>query len=114
MPFKNKVLVTVVVTTMVCLLGSFAIPNFVHSGPGKSSACVNNLRWIDGAKQQWAFAHPEATNRPPTCNDIQPYLKPRANNKAPLIPVCPEGGNYTIGRLEEAPKCSLGGAHILE
>ncbi len=34
---------------------------------------------------------------------------PRTNGQ----PVCPEGGVYTIGALNEPPRCSIGGRHAI-
>ena len=47
----------------------------------------------------------EATNDAPTWDDLRPYFPYTWSNS---IPVCPDGGVYTIGRLGENPKCSIG------
>jgi len=41
--------------------------------------------------------------------DVRPYLKPGLNGE---LPSCPEGGHYTIGRVNEKPICSVPG-HVL-
>ena len=66
-------------------------------------ACVNNLRQLEGAKQQWALENhkDEDTNAAPAWQDLQPYL----NHKL----TCPDGGTYVLGRVGEQPKCSLAG-----
>lgn len=48
----------------------------------------------------------------PTWDDLRPYFPDWATNG--LVrwtngPVCPEGGIYTIGRVGETPRCSIGG-----
>ncbi len=74
------------------------------------NACVNNMRQIDGAKQQWALVNKKTTNDIPTWSDLAPYLSRNGTN----LPVCPGGGVYTLGRLGEPPKCSVGhGSHLL-
>jgi hypothetical protein len=85
-----------------------------HKRPSRDvaalSACINNLRQIDGAKQQWALEKGKTTNDVPTWSDILAYL----GQAHPAQPICPQGGTYTIGRVGDVPKCSLGGAsHIL-
>jgi len=70
------------------------------------NACINYLRQIDGAKQQWALENHKDANATPTSADVAPYLK---NNQ---FPVCPAGGKYTIGRISEDPTCSIPG-HVL-
>ena len=94
---------------VVCILGLFvwaAIPNF--SGrrvTWAANACINNLRIIDAASQQFALEH-NLTNgaRINFPNDIAPYLG-RANSK---IPLCPLGGVYSLKQIGDVPTCSLG------
>jgi hypothetical protein len=75
--------------------------------PTKPGAlCVNNLRLIDTAKKEWASEHQKTTNDPaPTWNDLREYIGRGPSNV--VLPECPCGGTYTIGRLDEAAKCSL-------
>lgn len=72
------------------------------------SACQNNLRQFDGAKEEWALEHNKTTNDPaPTMDDLRPYLGRGTNG---TLPTCPFGGEYILGRLDEPTKCSLSGA----
>jgi len=73
--------------------------------------CIQNLRAIDGAKLQWALVHNAKTNAAPTGDDIRPYLPWRAEG-GHVTPRCPRGGAYVIGRVADAPTCSVPG-HIL-
>jgi len=67
--------------------------------------CGNNLRHIEAAKEQWALERHKTTNDTPTWNDfIGHYIK--------LMPVCQNGGTYTIGRVGELPTCSLSNSVI--
>jgi hypothetical protein len=58
---------------------------------------------IDAAKQTWASKENKTTNDVPTWDDLKPYLRIQG------LPKCPDGGIYTIGRLDEMPRCSIGG-----
>ena len=79
-----------------------AIPNFMRARLSKSAnACINNLRQIDGAKQEWAVENNKSSNDIPTSAEIAVYLK---NDR---LPVCPLGGTYIMGRVDEDPKCSI-------
>jgi len=69
-------------------------------GPAAGESCSNKLRQIDGAKQMWADEHHKMTNDIPTWEDLRGYLK-----TAPLT--CPNGGTYTLGRIDELPTCSI-------
>lgn len=65
--------------------------------------CVNNLRQLAGAKQQWALEQRKTAQDQPTAQDLSPYLK---NNS---VPTCPAGGVYTLNRIGETPVCSITG-----
>jgi len=97
---------------VVCLIGIFAliaIPNFVSNGRnspgGKSNACINNLRRIDAAKNEWASENGKTNGAVVTENDLKPYIKLDSRGN---LPKCPSGGTYTIGKIGEPPTCSLG------
>ena len=45
-----------IVVAIIGLLAAIAIPNFVHARTqSQQNACINNLRQIDGAKQNYAL-----------------------------------------------------------
>jgi len=68
--------------------------------------CINNLRRIDGAKQQWALEMGKRATDTPSWSDLQPYLGQGSNA---AIPKCPSGGTYTIGTVGARPECSIAG-----
>lgn len=76
---------------------------------GAAAACINNLRIIDGAKQQWALEKNKTANDIPQPVDILPYI-PNANGQ---FPQCPGGGRYTLNAVSKAPTCSIPG-HALQ
>jgi hypothetical protein len=101
---------TIIVALGLCLAGLFAsgVAWVIHArSEGDSGNCRVHLMQIDAAEQNWALAHNKTTNDVPTWEDIRPYL-PRGRVEHE-IPVCPQGGKYTIGRLDEAARCSIGG-----
>ncbi len=67
------------------------------------NACINNLRQIDGAKQQWALEKNKRNDAEPTARDLLPYLKDGT------FPVCPEGGTYFINSVDGVPTCTIAG-----
>jgi chromosome segregation ATPase len=69
--------------------------------------CINNLRQIDGAIQQWALENRQAANSPVTLDQLAPYFK---NSTAP---VCPGGGVYSVTTVSAQPSCSIPG-HTLQ
>ncbi len=75
-----------------------------HCPPG--SACIANLKQIDGAKAVWALESHKATNDIPGDSDLfgeDAYIRRK--------PVCPEGGIYRLGRVCDKAVCSTPG-HI--
>ncbi len=104
---KSDPLFWVVVGLLLITLAAVGLPNFIKSrSTSCCNACINNLRQIDAAVNQFALEHSktngEAINFP---NDLTPYIK---LNSAGEIPPCPQGGIYGIKRLGDAPTCSLG------
>jgi prepilin-type N-terminal cleavage/methylation domain-containing protein len=105
-----------IVVAIIGLLAAIAIPNFVKArATSQANACINNLRQIDFAANQFALENGKVTgatiNYP---NDLTPYIK---LNSAGNIPPCPAGGAYADGSVGATPTCSLGStvtpAHVL-
>ena len=92
---------------IVLLLGLGAIilgPRFVRARSTKAACvCINNLRAIDTAKWNWQIEYRKSVKDRPSWDDLPPYFH---NGEKP---VCPEGGNYVLGRVDELPRCSRGG-----
>src|SRR2546429_5803805 len=65
-----------IVVAIIGLLAAIAIPNFVRARTtAQMNACINNLRQIDGAIQQWALEQKKDTTATPAEADVTPYLK---------------------------------------
>jgi prepilin-type N-terminal cleavage/methylation domain-containing protein len=100
-----------IVVAIIGLLAAIAIPNFVRARTtAQQNACINNLRQIDGAKQQWALENKVSATATPTSSDIQPYLG-RGNNGT--LPTCPADSavqfatSYSISDVQTAPTCLI-------
>ena len=88
---------------MIPLLLAIAIPNFVKARDmAQMNLCINNLRQIDAAKNEWALENSKTTNNVPTAQELNPYIK---GGFAALH--CPAGGTYAIGPLSQQPACSI-------
>ena len=97
-----------IVVAIIGLLAAIAIPNFVKArATSQANACINNLRQIDAAANQFALEKGKTTGS--TCslaNDLTPYIK---LNSAGKVPPCPAGGSYTDQiTISSNPVCSLG------
>ncbi len=99
-----------IVVAIIGLLAAIAIPNFVKARTtSQTNACINNLRQLDGAKQQWALEQKQLPTVTPTSGDIQPYL---GRGTTGTYPTCPANGAYTLNDLQTAPTCNVT-SHVL-
>ena len=85
------------------MMAAIAIPNFVKArDTAQKNQCINNLRQIDGAIQQWALDTKQGDTATVTAADVLPYLKNAV--------VCPSGGktfadSYTLSTVQARPTC---------
>jgi hypothetical protein len=68
------------------------------------SACLANLKQVQGAKEVWALDFRKATNEVPRSSDLFGMT-----NYINVEPTCPAGGSYTWGAVGEKATCSFGG-----
>lgn len=101
-----------IVVAIIGLLAAIAIPNFIKARTtSQKNACINNLRQIDGAIQQWALENKKDTTATVAFTDISSYLKNAV--------VCPSGGttfgnSYTIVDVATKPVCQkVSSTHVL-
>ena len=95
-----------IVVAIIGLLAAIAIPNFVKArATSQQNACINNLRQLDGAANQFALEKGKSTGATITMTtDLTPYIK---LNSAGSLPPCPAGGTYTCTAVGTSPTCSL-------
>ena len=101
-----------IVVAIIGLLAAIAIPNFIRARTtSQKNACINNLRQIDGAIQQWALENKKAAAATVAFTDVSPYLKNSV--------ICPSGGStfansYTLVDVATKPVCQkVPGTHKL-
>jgi hypothetical protein len=93
---------------MIPLYAAIAIPNFVKAREtARRNTCINNLRIIDGAKQQWALDNNKTADDVPTSQDLDKYIPGGFNSLH-----CPVGGVYTINKDSVPPTCSVPGHQL--
>src|SRR5262245_11642802 len=92
-----------IVVAIIGLLAAIAIPNFVKARTtAQKNACINNLRQIDGAKEQWALEKKKSAGSSSVDTEINEYIKGGS-------PKCPAGGSYTYGNVDANPTCNIDG-----
>src|SRR6187431_1313600 len=81
-----------IVVAIIGLLAAIAIPNFIKARTtSQQNACINNLRHIDGAIQQWALENKKAAGATVAFSD-----------------------SYTITTVAARPVCQINAAtHVL-
>jgi hypothetical protein len=105
-PKRRRLWRTIIITTILLGLFVLIVPNFLlcggfaSRGAAQRILCVNNLRQIETAKEQWALqtaADPKSPVDVETINALIPNaLRP-----------CRKGGTYTYGNLGQPPTCSI-------
>lgn len=92
-----------IVLAIVGLLAAIAIPNFVKSRTlAQQTACIDNLRQIQSAKQVWALEHRKVNSDSVGETELVGpllYIKYR--------PVCPGGGVYDYLTVGEEVTCTI-------
>ena len=101
-----------IVVAIIGLLAAIAIPNFVRARvTSQQNACINNLRLIDGAKQQWALENKKVSTSVPVSSDLAPYLG-RGTGTVPTCPVDPTSTfdtSYSPNSVSVSPSCLIAG-----
>lgn len=100
----SKQIVSSLMMAPVGLLAGVAIPSFMKARTmSHGNACINNLRQIEAAKEQWALANKIATGDAVVESGIVEYIK------GGKLPRCPQGGKYTLNAIGENVQCSIPG-----
>ena len=89
-----------IVVAIIGLLAAIAIPNFVRAREtAQANACINNLRQVDGAVDQYALEAGLTTGDGAPMANLVAYLKTE--------PTCPVGdtayGDQTVGTAASCP-----------
>ena len=92
-----------IVVAIIGLLAAIAIPNFVRARESAQlNSIANNLRILEGAKENWALDYKKGDADVPSDADLfgrDKYIETR--------PVCPAGGTYDIRQVAEKPTCTV-------
>jgi prepilin-type N-terminal cleavage/methylation domain-containing protein len=112
-----------IVVAIIGLLAAIAIPNFIHARTtAQANACINNLRQIDAAIQQWALENNAAPTDAVDSGKITPYLGRGAGGSIATV-YCPADSaktfatSYSISDVQTKPACLIGAgftpAHVI-
>ena len=91
-----------IVVAIIGLLAAIAIPSFVKArNTSQQNACINNLRQIDGGKEQAAMALRLSDGDSVATDSVNEYIKGSST------PDCPGGGTYVYEPIGTNPDCSI-------
>ena len=90
---------------MLPLLAAIAVPSFVRArNTSQQHVCINNMRMIDSAKEQWALANKKSAGDEVDTAEANQYIR------MAVTPPCPTGGQYDYRPIGENPECSQHGS----
>ena len=93
-----------IVVAIIALLAAIAIPNFVKARTASQrSACIANLKQIEGAKATWAMEQKKTNTDSPADTELYgstTYIR--------IQPSCPANGTYAVNKVDTTPTCTLG------
>ena len=100
-----------IVVAIIGLLAAIAVPNFVRARANSiCKGCINNLRNLDAAKQQWALECGKQATDTPVAVDIEPYIGRGATGSLSSV-YCPLAAprgplaGYAVNPVGVAPAC---------
>lgn len=97
-----------IVVAIIGLLAAIAIPSFMKARTqSQKNACINNLRMIEAAKEQWALAKKKSQGEAAVTSEVMEYIKnPTASTN------CPAGGTVAFGVVGTNATCTAS-EHVL-
>ena len=112
---KNRAFTLVEVMIAVLIIGvlsAIAVPNFVKArSNARLHTCINNLKQLETAKEQWAMESKKAIGDACAMSDITGF-----GQHITRQPTCPSGGSYSVNAVGTPASCSLSAApdlHVL-
>lgn len=88
-----------IVVAIIGLLATIAIPSFMKArATSQKNACINNLRQIEAAKEQWALETRQGQWAAAVTDEVNEYMK--------KAPTCPAGGTYVYGVVGSNATCT--------
>ncbi|MEY2409466.1 MAG: type pilus assembly protein PilA [Verrucomicrobiota bacterium] len=92
-----------IVVAIIGMLAAIAIPNLMKAQKtAKRTACISQLKAIQGAKIVWALEAKKGDQDVPSDADLFGPGKDLSKR-----PECPANGTYVVGAVAENPTCSV-------
>lgn len=92
-----------IVVSVIGLLAAISTPSFMNArSASRMNTCINNLRQLTGAKDQWAMEHAKNEADPVVMNEVIVYMKGG-------LPTCPSSGTYNFANVGSNATCTITG-----
>jgi len=89
------------------MMAGIAVPSFLKArSVSQGNSCINNLRMMEAAKEQWALENNKESGAAVKESDIIKYL---GEGK---MPKCPQGGTYSLDTIGTNARCSHPGHQL--
>ena len=102
-----------IVVAIIALLAAIAIPR----ATAQNKLCIDNLRMIDTAQQQWALETGALGTTVPIASNLQPYIG-RGSGELPICPLDRSQSfatSYNLNNCQTPPSCQIDPAdHVLQ
>ena len=100
-----------IVVAIIGLLAAIAVPSFLKArDSARRTSCINNLRQIDGAKDQYALEYGGDETSQLTTTNVAIYIKDMNKCFCPLLVGTNRtfDNSYAINVLTAPPTCKVG------
>lgn len=103
------------VVAILAILTALALPNFMAMRLRvQKDSCINNLRQLKLAKEQWALEKNKDYEDTPAANDLDPYIRDTTQSLiCPLDPAKSFSASYNINNVGTNPACKISTSHRL-
>jgi hypothetical protein len=100
----GKEIITSMMVAPAAMMAAIAMPGFMQAKTQASHhSCINNLRQMETAKEQCALAMKKNEGDAILESEAVQYLR------GSKLPVCPQGGKYTLNPVGRNCECSIPG-----
>ena len=96
-----------IVVLIIGVLANLALPAFLQARNNtQTKSCIENLRHIQDAKDEWAIVAKQPDTATPQWSDLAPYIQLNGASQLYCPTLGAPTGTYTIGNGDTDPVCN--------